>query len=500
MSTLIQDVVVSTTSGQLRGAWSQGVASFKGVPFAAPPFGPNRFQPPQPTEPWNGVRDALAYGHISPQTPYPPPTDALLGDQGVWGKDCLNLNVWTRNPSTGARMPVMVWIPGGAFARGAGSLPMYEGTNFARDGVVCVTVNYRLGADGFLYFDDEISNRGLLDQMAALRWVRENIKHFGGDPENVTVFGESAGAFSIGALLAMPSAEGLFGRAILQSGGAHHSISVETARKVTGNLATSLGIEPTAAAFAAVPIEQLLLEQAKVANEMLLKPDPNRWGEAVLNGMLFEPIVDGETLPGRPIERIRAGASRNVQVMTGNTSEEWRFFTVPLGLLDVLREEQAMAYVGRYGVDPKDAMSVYRANRPAASPGELYAAAVTDWFFRIPAVRLAETVAEAGRPTFLYEFTWRSPMYGGKLGACHALEIGFVFDNLAVSGPMAGENPPQPLADAMHKAWVAFARTGDPGWPAYSDKQRLVMRYNETGGAVVPDPASDERRFWDGIR
>ncbi|TMF61568.1 MAG: carboxylesterase family protein, partial [Chloroflexi bacterium] len=222
MSTAASTVVVTTRHGRLRGQVRDGVAAFKGIPYAAPPFGPNRFQPPRPPESWDRVRDALEVGRIAPQAPYAPPFDALLGDQGTVGEDCLNLNVWTPDPSTRG-LPVMVWIHGGSFVRGSGSLPIYDGSAFARDGIVCVTINYRLGADGFLFLGDGIANRGLLDQLAALTWVQENIEAFGGDTQRVTIFGESAGAFSVATLLSMPRAKGLFRRAIAQSGAAHHT-------------------------------------------------------------------------------------------------------------------------------------------------------------------------------------------------------------------------------------------------------------------------------------
>src|SRR3989442_1343968 len=205
MSIAARNLVVTTRQEQVRGHVSDGVAAFKGIPYAAPPFGPNRFQPPRPLQSWNGVRDALDYGRVPPQPPYAPPFDQLLGDQGRPGEDCLNLNVWTPDPSGGG-LPVMVWIHGGSFVRGSGALPTYDGTRFARDGVVCVTINYRLGADGFLYLGDGIVNLGLLDQIAALTWVQENIAAFGGDPHNVTIFGESAGAMSLATLIAMPPA------------------------------------------------------------------------------------------------------------------------------------------------------------------------------------------------------------------------------------------------------------------------------------------------------
>ena len=216
------NAVVKTRYGEVRGSVADGVNTFKGIPYAAPPFGANRLRPPQPVAPWSGVRDALTYGPKSPQLPYPPPIDVLLPELAVPGEDCLNLNIWSRDLGS-AGQPVMVWIPGGMFEyHGTGASPWYDGSRFARDGIVCVTINYRVGAEGFLYLGDGNANLGLLDQVAALEWVQENIAAFGGDPGNVTIFGESAGAMSVGTLLSMPRAEGLFRRAIAQSGAAHH--------------------------------------------------------------------------------------------------------------------------------------------------------------------------------------------------------------------------------------------------------------------------------------
>jgi len=235
------DIHVRTQQGVMRGRMVEGVATFKGIPYAAPPFGANRFQPPRPAERWDGVREALSYGPTVPKPPYFPPFDVLLPEPAISGEDCLNLNIWT--PDVGrAGLPVMVWIHGGAFSNGSGAIPQYDGSRFARDGVVCVTINYRLGADGFLYLDDGIANLGLLDQIAALAWVQENIAAFGGDPNNVTIFGESAGAFSVSTLLSMPHARGLFHRVIAQSGAGHHVISSATAQRVYQYLAEKLGV------------------------------------------------------------------------------------------------------------------------------------------------------------------------------------------------------------------------------------------------------------------
>jgi len=501
MSIAARNLVVTTRQGQVRGDVSDSVAAFKGIPYAAPPFGPNRFQPPRPPQSWDGVRDALEYGPVPPQPPYAPPFDQLLGDQGRPGEDCLNLNVWTPDPNGGG-LPVVVWIHGGAFMRGSGAIPTYNGSRFARDGVVCVTINYRLGADGFLYLGDGIANRGLLDQLAALEWVQENIKAFGGDPAGVTIFGESAGAFSVATLLSMPRAKGLFQRAIAQSGAAQHTSSVATAQLVGRNLADKLGVAATMPSIAAVSLDRLVETQAELGQELAVRPDPVRWGEVAANGMIFEPVVDGEVVPARPIERIVAGAGADVDLMAGTTTEEWRFFLVPTGAIDRVTEERLLTTARVMGLDVEHALSVYRASRPQVTPGDLLSALITDWFFRIPAIRLAEAREKNRGSTHMYEFAWRSPLFDGRFGAVHALEIGFVFDNLGIKGAMtlAGNEPPQALADVMHRAWVAFATNGSPGWSPYDSRARTVMRFDGAGGVVTVDPDATERQLWDGIR
>src|SRR6202035_3512840 len=403
MSIAAGNLVVGTRQGRVRGLVRDGVAAFKGIPYAAAPFGPNRFQPPRPPQSWDGVRDALEYGRVPPQPPYAPPFDQLLGDQGRPGEDCLNLNVWTPDPSHGA-LPVMVWIHGGAFVRGSGAAPTYAGSRFARDGVVCVTINYRLGADGFLYLGDGIANRGLLDQIAALEWVQKNIEAFGGDPAKVTVFGESAGAFSVATLLSMPRTKGLFARAIAQSGAAQHTSSEATAQMIGRNLAEKLGVPPTMTSIGAVPLERLVAAQAELAIELAIRPDPARWGEVASNGMMFEPVVDGDIVPARPIERIVAGAGAEVDLMVGTTTEEWRFFLVPGGAIDRVTADRLATTARVMGLDAEQAFPVYRTSRPQASPGDLLGALITDWFFRIPGIRLAEAHAKNGGSPFAYEF------------------------------------------------------------------------------------------------
>ncbi|HEY1352722.1 MAG TPA: carboxylesterase family protein, partial [Ktedonobacteraceae bacterium] len=272
------DTVVKTRSGLVRGERVEGVASFKGIPYAAPPVGAQRFRPPGRAVAWDGVRDGLDYGPTVPKPPYAPPFDRLLPEPARPGEECLNLNIWTPDPGDGG-LPVMVWIHGGAFRNGTGMIPTYDGTHFARDGVVCVTLNYRLGIEGFLYLGPGTANLGLLDQIAALTWVQENIAAFGGDPDNVTVFGESAGAMSVTTLLAMRQTQGLFRRLIAQSGAGHHALSLETARLVGEYLAAKLGIAATPEAFASQPAERLIQAQVELAGEVATRPDPRRWHE-----------------------------------------------------------------------------------------------------------------------------------------------------------------------------------------------------------------------------
>ncbi|MFF7903526.1 carboxylesterase/lipase family protein [Streptomyces sp. NPDC007920] len=481
--------VRTTEQGAVRGSMSaDGVASFLGIPYAAPPFGPRRFLAPCPPEPWQGVRDATAYGPTAPHAPYAPPFDVLIPENEIPGEDCLNLNIWTPAPEPGAGLPVMVWLHGGAFSNGSGSASGYDGSAFARGGVVCVTLNYRLGSDGFLHLPGVPDNRGLLDQVAALRWIRANIASFGGDPDRVTVFGESAGAMGIGVLLSTGLARGLFHRAILQSGACHHFLRPASAALIASRLAAKLGIEPTVEAFAGVPLTDLLPAQAQLRAEVSARPDPALWGEAVLNMMPFEPVTSGLSLPGPDC---------GVELLIGSNREENRLFLVPTGLLDRISETALHTAATAYGLDPAEALPVYRAARPAATPGELLSAVATDWFYRVPALRLAESVPGS----HVYEFAWRSPQFEGHLGACHALELPFVFHRLDDPSytPLTGPHPPQPLADAMHEAWLSFAKTGDPGWPAYDTTTRTTMVFAEAP-TCEDDPRGRERLLWDGVR
>ncbi len=499
------DSVVTTTQGRLRGSADQGVHCFFGIPYGAPTSGANRLRPPQPAEPWADIRDATQYGP-APFQLAPPESAGTEWDSELAGDDCLNLNVWTPAPGS-AGLPVMVWIQGGAFE--FGSTAAYSGRNFARDGVVCVVINWRVGADGFLALGDGIANMGLLDQVAALEWVRGNIAAFGGDPGNVTVFGESAGAMSIGALLSMPRAEGLFRRAVLQSGAAHHALSSETAQRIGRFLAARLGVPATREAMAAVPARRFLAAQAELKADLFAHPEPERWGSEVLSSLMFwQPTVDGDTIPSPPIQRIAAGAGASVDVLVGSNTEDWRLFLAITGVIGKVTEEDlaesrsvdGFPPISAYGLPPGTALREYRSHYPDSSPGDLLAAVETDWWVRVPAIRLADAHAtSASARTYMYEFGWPAP----GLGAVHGAEIPFVFDTLGPNsrlfGPLLGEDPPQELADTMHAAWVSFAATGDPGWPGYDTERRTTMLFN-SDSRLVYDPRAWERELWNGVR
>jgi para-nitrobenzyl esterase len=299
----------------------------------------------------------------------------------------------------------------------------------------------------------------------------------------------------------MPSAEGLFAQAVLQSGAGHHAISRETAVRIGGYVAERLGIQPTREALAAVPLPELIAAQQAVAQEAQLMPDPGRWGEVAANLMAFEPVVDGDVLPDLPIRRIAAGSARGVRVLTGANRDEQRLFMVPNGLVDMVTDDLLGMAVAGYGLDAGRALAAYRAERPEATAGEVLADVSTDWFFRVPSLRVAEAQATGGGQAWVYEFSWPSPQFGGRLGSCHALELGFSWDTLGLeaNGALAGTAAPQQLADAMHAAWVRFVTDGDPGWPAYDTDRRPVQVFGEQV-QLADDPRGNLRALWDGIR
>ena len=490
---------VETTAGRLVGRREGDLSLFRGIPYAEPPVGPRRFRPPAPVTPWTGDRDATAFGAIAEQSPSP--LEAMFGGRRpATSEDCLTLNVWTPGGPDDGRRPVLVWVHGGAFLTGSGSTPWYDGTSFAtRHDCVVVTLNYRLGAFGFLHLADlagegyaSSGNVGLLDQAAALGWVRDNIAAFGGDPGNVTVFGESAGAMSIGALLGMPAAAGLFRRAIPQSGAASNVLDRDAATATTGRVLDALGLGPgDAARLDDVPAADLLAAQDAVAR---------RTGAGRL---AFQPVVDGTALPVPPLDALAPG----IDLLTGTNLDEMRLFTTLDPSLAAIDDAGLVARCDEiFGAGAGEAaVAAYRDARAGASAGDVWSAVLSDRVFRVPAVRLAERHRNQGASTYLYLFTWATPAFGGVLGACHALEIPFVFNALDApgvsmfTGPVTDEA--RTLALAVHDAWAAFARTGDPNhaglpnWPQYDDAERPTMVLGREPH-VQTDPAGHELRLW----
>ncbi|WP_460726665.1 carboxylesterase/lipase family protein [Nocardia heshunensis] len=492
MGSTVSDTV-TVQQGTVRGVQHGDLLTFRGIPYAAPPFGENRMRPPRPAPPWSGIRDAGRFGPTVPKADYVAGYVPFYPEVRIPGEECLNLNVHTRVDADG--LPVLVWIHGGAFTNGSNSLPEYEGSAFARDGVVTVVINYRLAAEGFLYTGDGIADVGILDQIAALRWVRDNIAAFGGDPSRVTVAGQSAGAWSVNTLLAAPDAEGLFQQAISQSGGAHHYLLPEQSLTVTRELARLLGIAPEREAFATVD-PQLLAETCRtVITEIQTAPDPAKWGALALSQQPYVPTVDGTVLPQPTLEALAAGSSAGVKLLIGTTADEARAILVASGALDFIDEATLAAAVEGYGLPASEALGAYRLDRPEATPGELLSAVISDWYFRIPSIRVAETREPGG--TWLYRFDWASP----TIGSGHGVDIPFVFDTITDPGLAArlGPNPPQSVADTVHRAWVEFIIHGDPGWTPYDTTERATALISDTV-TVVADPAGHERILWEGKR
>jgi para-nitrobenzyl esterase len=481
-------VTIKTPAGRLAGLREAGIASFKGIPYARPPVGPLRWHMPEPALPWTGTRDATRFGPASPQAPSR--LDRLSGGAlSVQSEDCLYLNIWTTGCDD-AKRPVMIWIHGGAFTIGAGHQGLYDGRHLAARGCVVVTINYRLGAFGFLALDDTSTGaEGIADQIAALRWVQQNIASFGGDPGNITAFGESAGAMSVAALLASPLAQGLFHKAIAQSGAGHIGHDRDRAARVTQALLAELGIGVER--MRDVPQNVLL----KTQTTLLAKA---RIGKLKLGGLPFQPALDNAVLPIKPIEAIRAGVARGIPLLTGTTKEEWKLFTA----LDPRLHFMSLAdYAARMTRLDRDAAPALLATYADGSPFARFNAVMTDKAFRIPATRLLDAQS-AFAPVHAYRFDWRSKMLGGLFGACHALELGFVFGTyggkparlLFGKGPAADT-----LSNAMMDAWAAFARTGDPGWPRYDPQNRQTMMFGDGAPHIVSAPDEERRVVWDAL-
>ncbi|MCM3778418.1 carboxylesterase/lipase family protein [Microbacterium hydrocarbonoxydans] len=451
---------VRTESGEVRGTTSDALHVFRGIPYAAPPFGANRFRPPARATSWDGVRDATRSGVAAPQ-PTPPASDpwAPIYAPTDTGEDCLSLDIWT--PELGAtRLPVVVHIHGGGYVSGAGSLPLYSGRAFARDGIVHVSINYRLGIDGFLHLGEGHDNLGLRDQIAALEWVQRNIATFGGDPDRVTIMGQSAGGVSVFTHLAMPASEGLFHRAIAQSGSTIGSMSIDTAERQTRQVARGLRVAPTIDALGDVPLDRTVAAAQKLATRFafgLLRGDPES-----LMITPFRAVHGTAMLPEMP----SATAARStVPLLTGTVQNETIGFIQALTSMPLLRGLARRGLRRALGIDAAT-RAAYASGERALSDADLVnEAAWTDWSFRGPTRRF---VTERPGPSWLYEFRWHVP--SEPAGAVHGIDLPFSADALDTVGLLGEEArryfeaAPQALADDMHGAFTAFIRTGDPEW------------------------------------
>ncbi len=477
-----------TTAGKIEGTQENGLCVFRGIPFAAPPVGDLRFKAPQPVEPWDGVRETKSFGSISLQAPNEM-LEALLpvsDPPQPQSEDCLYLNVWT--PGLDGARPVMVWIHGGAFTIGSGSEDYYDGANLAARGdVVIVTINYRLGALGFLNLPAlGQTNFGMRDQVAALKWVQDNIANFGGNPDNVTIFGESAGGMSVASLMASPEAAGLFQKAIPQSGAAHNALSNEETNATAIKFCKALGIDPddVDALMAADPADILA---ASVAVDPIASAesasDMADAGASPTPQMPFQPVIDGAFLSSMPIDHIRDGSADGVATLVGSLDEEMKLLAAA-GPAEPMTEEAVTAMFGMMHPDPASAFATYRAARRERgeddSPGEIFVAAIGDVMLRVPGLRLAD--AQTSRaPTYAYLFDWKSPGMNGALGSCHALELPFVFGTHALAPDFAGAGPAaDAFAEATMDTWLAFARTGNPAndsaeAPSWDSETKPIM-------------------------
>ncbi|MBS0517836.1 MAG: carboxylesterase/lipase family protein [Proteobacteria bacterium] len=505
--------IVETARGRVCGVRDRGVSIFKGIPYAAPPLGALRWRPPQKVEPWSGVREATSYGNraIQAENVFGLPPDLLelftLGGREPTSEDCLYLNVWTSGLA-GAKRPVLFWCHGGAFITGSGSSPWSDGANLCRlDEVVVVSINHRLGALGYLHLEDVAGEAfagagtaGMQDIVAALEWVRDNIAAFGGDPGNVTIFGESGGGAKVSVLMAMPSARGLFHKAVIQSGPAVRMADRDDGSKTARQVLAELGLGPGEAdRLRTVPAERILEAQSAVQATV------GRASFADRRRLGFNPATDGTIFPGGPFEPDAPAVSAPVPLMIGSNKDEMALFLGHLPwVTDATFDNLSESMTPYLGARAADVIAAYRAAQPTMTADRIGLAIVGDLGVRNLSLTIADRkLAQKAADVFVYLFAWETPVLEGRLRSCHTLEIPFVFNNLETAA-LTGSDPARlPLGERMARAWIAFARTGRPGhgglpdWPAYSTATRPTMIF-DAECRLENDPYATERKVWEG--
>ncbi|WP_232660752.1 carboxylesterase/lipase family protein [Pseudonocardia sp. TRM90224] len=479
---MITEPEVGTAAGTVRGRNEHGLAVFRGIPYAQPPVGALRFAAPEPAAKWDGVRDA---GRFGPRPPQPPAVGATQDVDG--SDDWLTLNVWS--PDLGARLPVMVYIHGGAYLHNGSDNPHSDGAVLAATGAVVVSMNYRLGFEGFAHVDGAPDNRGILDQAAALRWVQDNIDGFGGDPGNVTVFGQSAGAGSVAALLTMPTAAGLFRRAIALSVPSTF-FTPELAADVSASITAELGRPATLASLVDVAPSDLVRATRSVT--LSLPQREAEWGPIAHTPTPFSPVVDGDVLASAPWEALAGGAGRGVDLIAGHTRDEF-------SLLAYRQMEAADVTALIDGLAPGGS-AAYGAAFPEADTATLYGTVMSDWLMRMPSLHLAEAHAAGRGNAWVYELGW----WFGPAGASHSLDVLLLLGTLHHGDLLAAATRPDAAAEAdrlgrlMRAEWLSFATTGDPGWARYADGR--ATRVYDADTRTLPYPEEASRRIWAGYR